>query len=110
MAKKERTPAQKIASYIGQLKLQWSRSPMKWEAFHRARVGPGLVRCEKCKVETHWKLAEIDHIVPIVEIGGERDPAMEAMRMNCSPSGLMVLCEACHKAKSKSENAQRRKK
>ena len=105
---KKRTPEQKLANYKRALMLLWSRSPMKWEAYNRARISTGLVRCEKCRKDTHWKLAEYDHIIPVGSINDPGGIAGVAFRMNCDSSGLQVLCESCHLSKSTKENNKRR--
>jgi hypothetical protein len=43
-----RTTAQRYGQYKGKLKKLWHESPMYWEAYNRAKVRPGVLRCEKC--------------------------------------------------------------
>ena len=109
--KKERTEAQKLGTYLGKMRLAWRQSPMYWEAYKRAQVDTGLIKCEKCGDVVHYRMIEVDHIVPVVSVDGPRDIQQEVFRMNCPASGLQVLClEKCHRGKSKKENAARRKK
>ncbi len=115
--KKEKTPAQKTAWYKRDLKMLWGKSFNKWQAYARAKLKPAYVKCEECQKETYWKLAEIDHINPIVPVEpDELDKlypdeewaiAKYAFRLNCPASKLQVLCEVCHAAKSKGENKKR---
>lgn len=84
---------------------------MYWEAYRRAWAATGLLKCESCASETNAKLIEMDHVEPIVAPG--QDPAdisLWAARLNCPASGLRALCEKCHRAKTGTENSQRRRK
>jgi 5-methylcytosine-specific restriction endonuclease McrA len=108
MAKKEKTEAQKLGFYKRALREAWNKSPMKWKAYRRALLRPAWVKCEKCAKETYYKMAEIDHIIPVGSITCEADVPALAARMNCTAEGLQVLCEECHKAKSKVDNKNTR--
>lgn len=104
------TPAQIYGNYRGKLSKLWKESPMYHEANARAFVRTGVRRCEKCSAEIHYKLAETDHIEPKMAPG--QDPmniALFAARLNCPATGLQVLCEACHRAKTGRENSKRTK-
>lgn len=105
-----KTPEQKLANYKRAMMLLWTRSPMKWEAYRRAKVDTGRVKCEGCGDIIHWKLAEYDHIVPIGSVTDPSGIAGVAARMNCEASGLQVLCEPCHFKKTGKENKKRRSK
>lgn len=107
--KKQKTEAQKYGWYKRELKNAWNRSPMKWEAYARAKLKPSYVRCEQCGEETYWKLAEIDHIEPVVSVEDiKNNIAVYAARLNCPASGLQVLCEKCHSSKTNAEKKQRK--
>lgn len=108
MASSERS---RYGWYKGKLKRLWSESPMKWEAYARAKIKTGLVKCEGCSAATHWKMVEIDHIDSVVPADKELDPtdiATYAFRLNCPASKLQVLCEQCHQKKSAAENLRRK--
>lgn len=69
-------------------------------------------RCAECKILTPLYLLEIDHKVPIVPIGS----TLEEMNWDdvidniwCDERNLQAVCKDCHKAKTKEENAERRK-
>lgn len=119
MAKKEKTPAQKVGWYKRDLKMLWNRSPMKWECYSRAKLRPSYIKCEKCGNETYWKLSETDHVNPVVPVapdkldqlfpGADYDVAKYAFRLNVPGKDLQQLCEGCHKPKSKAENAGRKR-
>jgi hypothetical protein len=110
MPKKVKSESQKYGWYKRDLRMLWNRSPMKWEAYNRAKLKPAYVRCENCNKETYWKLAEVDHKQPVVAVDeGPKDVATYAARLNCASEGLQVLCETCHQAKSKNENSRRKR-
>lgn len=111
MPKKPRTDKQKYGTYLGKLRLAWRQSPMYWEAYKRAQVETGKLKCEKCGDICHYRMIEIDHIVPVVAVDSPRNIQDEITRLNCPASGLQVLClEKCHRKKSAKENAERRNK
>jgi len=105
-----RTPAQKLGYYKKCLRDLWHKSPMYWEAWHRAHLKVGISKCEECGSEINQKLIEIDHMEPVVVPG--QDPAdisLWAARLNCPASLLKALCESCHRTKTAAENSQRHK-
>lgn len=109
--KKERSPAQKLAWYKRSCRENWHKSPMYWEAYNRAKVRPGVLRCEDCRDEYDARLCEIDHKEPIVAPGQDpMDISLWATRLNCPAVGLQVLCETCHERKTSSENRKRVKR
>lgn len=69
-------------------------------------------RCASCKLPTATYQMQVDHIEPLQPIG----VALDEMSMDdlvnrawCDVKNLQALCLQCHKAKSKLENAERRK-
>lgn len=108
--KSERSDAQKMGYYKTCLRSLWRTSPMRWDAWRRARVAPGVLKCAKCGEEGNAKLYEIDHINPVVdpEIGDE-GIATWVYRLNCHSDALQALCEMCHKAKTTAEHKLRHK-
>lgn len=69
------------------------------------------VFCDICGLIFPKYLAQVDHIVPLIEL----DKTLESYtwdqiieRLWCEVNNLSVLDKACHKAKSKEENKQRR--
>jgi 5-methylcytosine-specific restriction endonuclease McrA len=109
--KKERSPAQKMATYRNACRDLWHRSPMFWEAFRRDRVGPGVARCRSCGKDVDQRLTKMDHIEPVIAPGQDPlDAALWASRLNCTASGLQTLCDSCNGIKTGKENSQRGKK
>lgn len=109
--KKERTPAQKLATYKRSLRDAWHRSPMYWSAYNRNKIEPGVIRCDECQKPTNSKLIEMDHVHPVCAVG--QDPtniALWAFRLNCESGQLRPLCEGCHGKKTSAENRKRGKK
>jgi 5-methylcytosine-specific restriction endonuclease McrA len=108
--KKEKTDQQKEGWYRREMKVAWGRcSPEKWKAVARAKLGVNQYRCESCKKTVIYKLIEVDHVHPVINpVTGYQGLAEWAKRLNCPASELQVLCDSCHKAKSKGENKVRR--
>jgi 5-methylcytosine-specific restriction endonuclease McrA len=107
--KKKATPKpynwdQKIMSAIRRI---WKFSPERRAAIDAARCDDGtkLVQCAVCRACVHEKLAAVDHVDPCVPLSGfvSWDDYIRRMREN----KMQILCEACHKAKTKTENAAR---
>lgn len=69
-------------------------------------------RCASCKkMEPTYKL-EIDHKNPVIPIGESlEDQSWDQVvdRVWCDERQLQALCETCHDAKTKTENAERRR-
>lgn len=109
--KKERSIAQKLATYKRALRDAWHRSPMYWTAYNRAKVRPGIIKCEECGDEVDSRLFEMDHVEPVTAIGQDpADIALWAFRLNVPAEGLRALCEACHGKKTSGENRKRVKR
>ncbi len=106
--KKERSAAQKLATYKRALRDAWHRCPMYWEAYNRAKVSPGVIKCERCGTNVNSKLMQMDHVQPVCAPGQDpADIALWAFRLNCPAAGLQALCESCHARKTGSENSKR---
>lgn len=111
MAKKPRSPAQKMFVYKQSCRMLWRRSPMYWEARRRDRVGPNRALCRGCKNEVDQRLTVMDHIEPVVSPGQDPlDAALWASRLNCPSSGLQTLCDDCNGKKTGAENKLRTKR
>ena len=107
--KKPRSLRQIILAGLGKAWLYW---PPRLEAKKRAKDPnkPGWWICERCKV-AHEKV-DVDHIFPCIKPadGFKSWDEYISRRFVESAEQLQILCRECHKAKSKEENAQRRKK
>lgn len=67
-------------------------------------------KCAVCGKPEAKSYMEVDHIDPIIPV----DSALEDMswdqvidRIWCEPENLQVVCESCHKEKTKAERKQR---
>lgn len=107
--KKPRSLRQILLAAIGKAWMYW---PPRLEAKKRAKVPgkAGWYRCELCKAEV--EKIDIDHITPIVRPaeGFTTWDSYIANRFVENANALQAICTTCHRAKSKSENAKRRKK
>lgn len=105
----------------GAMRRVFSRSDLRKAALERALVihsdpdRPRVkkwARCQKCgALEAAYKF-DVDHIDPIVPVTRRQlDMTVQELadRIFCALSNLWVLCEVCHDAKTKGENAERRK-
>lgn len=66
--------------------------------------------CASCGGNFPKNQVQVDHIEPVVPL----DASLEVLtleelysRINCSMSNLQVLCDSCHKSKSKTEVKER---
>lgn len=80
------------------------------EAKNRARVARGRYQCQKCLGVFRNGEFQMDHTKPVIDpkrgfVGFDE----YISRLYCGPSGLKLLCKACHSAKSARENKRRRK-
>lgn len=91
----------KIMSAIRKI---WRFSPERRQCLAEATRN-GLCLCRSCGQWIHPKLATVDHVDPVVPVTGfdSWDGVIHRMRHN----KLTILCESCHKAKTKAENAER---
>lgn len=92
----------------------------KKEYFVESKNGKCLRRvhfkCATCKKYKDRKSVAVDHIDPVVDpktgvfgADGQVDYNKYIARLFCDQSGLQVLCNECHKVKTKEENSIRRK-
>lgn len=68
--------------------------------------------CLDCKKETPTYLMEVDHVNPIIRLGEAlEDLTWDTLveRVWCEFDNLRAVCKTCHKAKTKLENAERRR-
>jgi 5-methylcytosine-specific restriction endonuclease McrA len=82
--------------------------PERTEALKIARVGRNQYKCKKCLRLFTRKEIRIDHIIPIVPVSGWDTWDGLINRLFCSREGLQILCNPCHKIKTKKENTKRR--
>jgi hypothetical protein len=112
MAKKEKIkkPFNLQSKITSALRKVWRYSPEKHEAIAKARdIGnPKHVICNNCKASVHEKLIAVDHDVPVVGPQGFVDWNTYIDNMfKCGVDNLKVMCEFCHKAKTKEETKAR---
>lgn len=91
----------KIMSAIRKI---WRFSPERRQCLAEATID-WLALCKACGQYVHHKLITVDHVDPVVPTTGfdSWDGVIHRMRYN----KLTTLCESCHKAKTKAENAER---
>lgn len=68
--------------------------------------------CSCCGLVVPKYTLQVDHIEPLQPIGTElTDMSMDELvnRAWCDETNLQAICKICHKAKSKAENAERRR-
>ena len=104
------------------LRAAFRRWPPKFEvlrnAFTERKLNPKSgkmakhYRCASCGKEFPLKEVQVDHIKPIVDPKkGFVDWNTFIERLYCEAKNLQVLCkDVCHKAKSTSERARRKRK
>lgn len=97
-----------------------NRWPPKYETLKAARVEKGKYRCVGYNRSDHvvpvtimhkrkrQRNIFVDHVVPVIPIGGftSWDDCIE--RLFCEKKGLQVLCGTCHSAKTKQEKEERK--
>jgi 5-methylcytosine-specific restriction endonuclease McrA len=81
----------------------WSFSYPRRLCVNRSKLPDHYFRCELCKLKV--PKVTIDHIIPLGSIDGD---FLE--RLFCPSIGLQALCHPCHKAKTKIDNENTRKK
>ena len=93
-----------IARIKGALRKVWYWSPARREALKKAKKGNAY----KCAACGEYKVkVQVDHLFPVSDINGWDSWDNYINRLFCGE--LQVLCILCHKNKSVSENAIRRK-
>lgn len=80
--------------------------PARKAALMRARAFRGAWFCNVCAFPT--KKPKVDHIVPVGSTPGARgsegtDWNGFMARLFCDVDGLQILCDVCHKVKTKNE-------
>jgi hypothetical protein len=119
--KNERISAKERGLIKGAIRRVFSRSDLRRSILEAGKVDyfdpnrPRVkkwTRCSACGKLTPTYLAEVDHTDPIIPV----DRSLESMtwdeiidRVFCSPNNLAILDKICHKLKTASENAERRK-
>jgi 5-methylcytosine-specific restriction endonuclease McrA len=95
------------AKIMAALRKIWRFSPERKAALDAAANPENKqeVVCASCGAWTHVKLAKVDHVVPIVPVSGF--DTWDAVIYRLRFGALQVLCEPCHKVKTKDENASR---
>lgn len=106
----------------GALRRVFSRSELRREILAKAIIPnmhdperPRVTKwamCEECRQFEPAYLMQVDHILPVIPL----DKSLDDMTWDevidnlwCNPANLSVKCKKCHKAKSKEENAERRR-
>lgn len=94
---------------------QW---PVKYAAIKKAYVKDGinpqtgrpckLHLCPDCKQLHPQSFMQADHIHPVVPVTGFDSWDGVIGRLYCEIDGYRAICRTCHKAKSISENQQRK--
>jgi 5-methylcytosine-specific restriction endonuclease McrA len=93
---------------INHLRREFHKSPEYKRALLQALRPYGKYECAKC---TRWfprDEIEVDHIEPVIPVTGWAGFDVSIPRLWCSYQALQILCDPCHKEKSKIENAERR--
>lgn len=90
------------ARIIKSLRREFLYSPERKAALKRAEFSPGYYTCAKCNRNFPKKYVDVDHVEPVVELGGFKDWNTFIERLFHGP--LQVLCDTCHKAKTGIEN------
>ena len=98
-----------LKSYVvGVLRRASYRNPQRTIVMRRANIKRGVYQCEACERITERKGVAVDHVDPVIPVTGWEGWDSFISRLFCGPAGLQVLCNPCHKDKTKEENAQRR--
>lgn len=105
MTKKKPKPYNWDTKIMSAIRKVWRFSPERRKCLEEAATRHGKVFCTMCCIYEHPKLIIVDHIDPVVPVTGfdSWDGVIQRMRHN----NLMTLCDSCHKAKTKAENAAR---
>lgn len=85
------------------------RAPARTIVLNRAKRDRGIYQCATCLGLFKRPDFCVDHIHTVIPVSGWVDWNSYFSRLFCSASDLQVLCKICHKAKTKLENAERRK-
>jgi 5-methylcytosine-specific restriction endonuclease McrA len=105
--KKEPKPYAWDAKIMAALRKVWRFSPERREALAAATHPENRqeVVCSSCGVWCHAKLAKVDHIEPVMAVEGW--DSWNGVIHRLQYGALQVLCEECHRLKTKAENAER---
>lgn len=106
----------------GAIRRIFSRSELRRQAVEKSLIkdyaDPNRPRvskwgkCTACKQPTPLYKMQVDHDQPIIPVGSKlEEMSWDQIIDNiwCDERNLKPLCEACHKTKTKGENAERRK-
>ena len=66
-------------------------------------------KCKNCTEKKSRKLVKVDHRDPVVALTGFTTLDSFADRLFCGVGGLDILCDTCHKYKTKIENRERKR-
>jgi len=90
-----------VRNYIkAALRRTWGRSRQRTAALKSAKVGYGQYKCAKCEKTHRRKHIQVDHKTPVGRFVNF-DTYIE--RLFCPATELQVLCEGCHKTKTKKD-------
>lgn len=119
---KKKAPYNQYSAIRGALRRCFSRSPIVREVLQKVRREVPKYRkdgsralkdsvqylcnvCHKYVGSTH---ISVDHIEPVIPESGFTNWEDFVNRLFCGQENLQTICDSCHDAKSKSENARRR--
>lgn len=97
------------------LRSKWTRWPPKYEVLAAAKrpyVGEDKRRkfeyqCASCGLWHPQKEVSVDHIVPVGTLKSWDDLVTFCQRLFVPATGLQVLCDTCHQAKTNQERKER---
>jgi len=106
----------------GAIRRTFARAPVKQEVLKavrkefpkhrkdgsRAKKDAVCYLCNVCKKYVGSTKVSVDHIIPVVSPEGFVDWNTFVDRLYCGSENLQVICDDCHKAKTKEENRLRR--
>lgn len=94
---------------VAALRKVWMYSKVRRDALKAGYLGDGWWKCARCEVKT--ERPTVDHTIPVVrpEEGFKDWGVFITNLLYCEVRELDVLCRACHRNKTKNENALRRK-
>lgn len=96
---------------ISRARQVWGWSPARKEALRKALVGPNLWRCATCSKLIGPKDRDVDHKHAAIDPkdGWVSWDSYFTRLLDITSDNLDVVCKACHKEKTQSENKKRRR-
>ena len=108
----EWTKARRKGFIMSALRKAWLRWPPRGKVMKAAWVRRGVYKCNGCKKNVkvtlkrdgkRYRNISVDHIKPVIPVGGFKTWDSVVARLFCEDSNLQVLCKLCHDKKTKSE-------